>query len=198
MEQISLYEKTCDLGITLVFWGLKQCGSSWTMGKICQSIEEKSESFKDFLLTLNTYGMYDMLVAIYEIVNLFCATDIQNWFHEQLRQCPDRDVILRMSNKFYQKRMADLQGFNELKKKLDVSFDECQNESKKILGVNLSQFESYIWESYDFDFLRKITRNNLRNVGVWFPMIYKKSNIEKYANKLDEYAFPCLIMCMLR
>lgn len=195
MEQISLYEKTYNLGITFVFCGLNQCGSFWTTEKICQSIEEKSESFKDFLLTLNTYGMYDMLVAICEIVDLFCSTDIQNWFREQLRQCPDSDIILRMSNTFYQKRMTDLQGFNELKKKLDESFDKCQNESKNILDVNLPQFESYIWESYDFDFLRKIARNNSRNVGVWFPMIYEKSNIEKYANKLDEYAFPYLIMC---
>lgn len=195
MEQISLYEKICDLGITFVFCGLNQYGSFWTTEKICQSIEEKSESFKDFLLTLNTYGMYDMLVAICEIVDLFCSTDIQNWFREQLRQCPDCDMILRMSNAFYQKRLADLQFFNRLQKKLDESFGECQNESKIILKVNLPQFENYIWESYDFDFLRKITRNNSRNVGVWFPMIYEKSNIDKYANKLDEYAFPYLIMC---
>lgn len=195
MEQISLYKKICGLGIVFAIRGLNQYGSFWTTKKICQSIEEKQESFKDFLLTLNTYGMYDMLVAICEIVDLFCSEDIQNWFREQLRQCPDSDMVLQMSNIFYQKRLPEFQLLNKLQKGLNERFGECQNESDIILEVSLPQFESYIWESYDLDFLRKITRNDPRNVGVWFPMIYEKSNIEKYADKLDEYAFPYLVMC---
>lgn len=135
-------------------------------------------------MTLNTCGMYDMLVFIYEIVDLFCFADIQNWFHEQLRQCPDNDMILRTANTFYQKRVTELKVFNE-----------SQNKSNIILAVNLPQFERYIWESYDSDFLSKIARDNPRNIGVWFPMIYEKSNIEKCKNKLEENAFPYLIMC---
>lgn len=184
MEQISLYEKICNLGIAFLIQGMNRYGSSWTTRKICQSIEEKDESFKEFLLTLNTYGMYDMLVAIYEIVDLFCSEGIQNWFHEQLRQCPDNDMIIQIANAFYQKRVTRLGSLNKSK-----------NELKFILAVNLPQFENYIWESYDSDFLRKITRDNPRNVGVWFPMIFKKSNIEKSKNKLEENAFPYLIMC---
>lgn len=184
MEQISLYEKICNLGITFVILGLNRYGSSWTARKICQSIEEKDGSFKEFLVTLNTCGMYDMLVFIYEIVDLFCFADIQNWFHEQLRQCPDNDMILRTANTFYQKRVTELKVFNE-----------SQNKSNIILAVNLPQFERYIWESYDSDFLSKIARDNPRNIGVWFPMIYEKSNIEKCKNKLEENAFPYLIMC---
>ena len=188
MEQITLYEKICNLGITFV---INLRGSVWTIRDICRSIEEKDEFFEDFLVTLNNYGVYDMLVAICEIVDLFCSADNQNWFYVKLRQCPDSDMILRMANIFYQRRVTDLQSFNELQK----NFGKLQNKSNIILKMSFTQFENYIWESYDPDFLRKIARDDPRNIGVWFPMIYAKSNIEKYINKLEENAFPYLIMC---
>ena len=184
MKQISLYKQICNLGIISVIEGLDKFGSVWTVENICQSIEERDESFKDFLVSLNTYGAYDMLVAICEIVDLFCSKDIQNWFYEQLRQCPDSEMILRMTNTFYKRRVTELQ-------KICNEF----HESNIILAVNVPQFEIYIWESYDSDFLRKIARNNPRNIGVWFPVIYVNSHIGKYMNKLEECAFPYLIMC---
>ncbi|MDE5804136.1 MAG: hypothetical protein K2I22_14630 [Lachnospiraceae bacterium] len=191
MEQISLYDKICGSGTILVIEELGQYGSLWTARKICQSIEEKEESFKEFLVTLNTYGMYDMLVVICEIVDIFCSADIQNWFDEQLRQCPDSEMILWMANKFYQKRVTDLQVFDEIYKFLG----EFQKESDIILDLSYEQFEYYMWELYDFGFLKKIARSDARNIGVWYPMIYNESNIEKYMYKLEENAFPYLIMC---
>lgn len=195
MEQISLYKKIYDLNIISVIKELNQYGFVWTVEDICQTIEEKDAGFGDFLVTLNTYGVYDILVAMCEIVDLFCPADIQNWFYEQLRKCPDSEMILWMANTFYQKRVADLQAFKELQNIYDEIFGEFQIESNIIQNLNFPQFESYIWESYNPDFLRKIARDNSRNVGVWIPMIYENSNIEKYMNKLEENAFPYLIMC---
>lgn len=192
MEQITLYEKICNIGINTV---INLYSSVWSMRDICRSIEEKDEFFWDFLVTLNNYGVYDMLVAICEIVDLFCSEDNQNWFYEQLNHCPDSDMILRMATTFYQKRVADLQVCDELQKNFDEIFGNFQNKSNIILKMNYTQFESYIWESYDPDFLKKIARDNPQNIGVWFPMIYAKSNIEKNINKLEENAFPYLIMC---
>ncbi len=188
MKQITLYEKICNLGST---FDISLYSPAWSLEDICRSIEEKDELFGDFLVSLNNYGVYDMLVAICEIVSLFCSNDNQNWFYEQLRQCPDSDMILQMANTFYQKRVTDLQVFNELNK----NFDKLQNKPNIILEISFEQFESYIWECYDPNFLRKIARDNPRNIGVWFPMIYAKSTIEKHINKLEENAFPYLIMC---
>lgn len=140
----------------------------WTQENIYKAIEEREDSFRDFLISLNNYGAYDMLVAICEIVYSFYSENIQNWFYEQIRKCPDGEMVLQIKN----------------------TFDRRQTRL-----VNLPQFESFIWENYDSDFLRKISRNSSKNISVWFPMIYEKLKIEKDMDKLVENAFPYLIRC---
>lgn len=185
MEQVSLYKKICNLGIVSAIRGLNCHGSLWSVEYICKMIEEKGESVKDFLISLNTYGAYDILVAICEVVNLCCSENIQKWFYEQLCLCPDSEMILRLTNAFYQQRVTMLsERFNVFLDKVDL-----------ILSVNLPQFESFIWENYDSAFLRKIGRNDARNIGIWFPMIYDKPKIEEHIDKLEKNAFPYLLMC---
>jgi len=185
VKQAGLYEKICNLGIAHVIRGLNQYGSIWSVAHICETIQDKDESFKDFLVSLNTYGVYDMLVAICEIVNLFCSKDIQEWFYEQLSLCSDSEMVLRMADKFHQTQVTNLSKIcNKFEEKPDI-----------ILSVNLPQFERFIWKNYDAAFFKKIGRNDSRNIGVWFPMIYDMPKIEKDIDKLEEYAFPYLLMC---
>lgn len=185
MEQISLYEKTFDLGNYFDILDLDRYGSKWNKLSICKAVEEKDESFKEFLMSLNTYGAYDMLVAICEIVFSFCSDDIQYWFNKQLSQCADSEMVLEIMQTFHKSKVV----------KTQKNYAGIQDESEWILLVNLPEFEKIIWENYDPNFIREIARNNPRNIGVWSPGIYVNPKIDKYMKKLEDNAFPYLIMC---
>lgn len=165
----SAMEKNClGFGISCAISNLSLYGSTWSEENIYKAIEEREDSFRDFLVSLNIYGAYDMLVAICEIVYSSYSKDIQNWFYEQLGKCPHGEMVMQITNTFDQRQM---------------------------MMVNLPQFERFIWEKYDSDFLRKINRNDSKNISVWYPVIYEKQKIEKYMDKLEKNAFPYLIRC---
>ena len=64
MEEISLYEKIVSSEIGFIIMDLNRYGGIWSVEDICQCIEQKNIELKKLLISLNTYGMYDFLLAI--------------------------------------------------------------------------------------------------------------------------------------
>ena len=181
MEEMTLYNKIVSSGIDFIIDGLSAYGSEWSAKNICLCIEEKDEKIKKFLISLNNCGMYEFLVAICEIINTCCCKDIQTWFYEQLDQCQDREMIIEIVNRFHQNQVAGL----------EAVFPGLGKDFKYVLSVGMKNLQEYIWENYDPEFLRKISRSDSRNIGVCFPMISKDL---EYMKRLEENVFPYLIM----
>ena len=184
MEEISLYEKIVSSEIGFIIMDLNRYGGIWSVEDICQCIEQKNIELKKLLISLNTYGMYDFLLAICQIVNIYCCENIQIWFYNQLNCCPDREMIIELANGLYEKKMLEAA-------EVKAMWSEFGDDWEYIPPISMIEIQNYIWGNYKSEFLRKISRSNPKNVGVYFPMIQKNL---KYMKKLEDNVFPYLIM----
>lgn len=128
--------------------------------------------------------MYDFLLAICQIVNIYCCENIQIWFYNQLNCCPDREMIIELANGLYEKKMLEAA-------EVKAMWSEFGDDWEYIPPISMIEIQNYIWGNYKSEFLRKISRSNPKNVGVYFPMIQKNL---KYMKKLEDNVFPYLIM----
>lgn len=52
-------------------------------------------------------------------------------------------------------------------------WSEFGDDWEYIPPISMIEIQNYIWGNYKSEFLRKISRSNPKNVGVYFPMIQK-------------------------
>lgn len=117
------------------------------------------------------------------MVYLFCSEDIQNWINEELKQYNNSEMVMRITHEFHQSKVI---------KKSDI-YPNYQGEDEWIIKpVSYADFERFIWEKYDHNFIRKINRTSQLNIGIWYPGIYTIVKIKEYMNKLDNNTFPYL------
>ena len=93
-------------------------------------------------------------------------------------------MIIELANGLYEKKMLEAA-------EVKAMWSEFGDDWEYIPPISMIEIQNYIWGNYKSEFLRKISRSNPKNVGVYFPMIQKNL---KYMKKLEDNVFPYLIM----
>lgn len=183
MGSINLYRQVCNCNIVLVIYGLDYYDSQWSLQAICDAIELQDDLIAEVLCSMDECGALDMLTVLCEIVDLFCMKDGKDWFYNHLRECSEAKRVIQLKDLYHQKKVM-----NPYALKFGL-----ERDPNYILSGSISDFENFIWNSLEPEYLRKIGRRDSKNISLWYPGLYVKSKKVSYLKKLESRAFPCLI-----